>query len=338
MSPQSWLNRVWYADAQPPWWLKPPAALYGAVLRFRRALYQSGFRRRVRLNRPVVVVGNLSVGGTGKTPLVCWLTERLQARGFKPGVVLRGYGGALKEPRLLQERDEAALVGDEAVLLRRRTGRPVAVGRDRPAAAALLLSAGCDVIIADDGLQHYALERDCEIAVIDAARRFGNGYLLPAGPLREPKPRLTQVDAVVVNGGGAEFSPVPAFTMHLQGDEAAALSTGAHKALREFAGVKVHAVAGIGNPQRFFDLLSGYGIEVTPHPFADHAALRSSDIDFPDDWPVLMTEKDAVKCAHIAGPQHWYVPVSAHFEPAAEGALLDIVQHAVDSFDAAQRS
>jgi tetraacyldisaccharide 4'-kinase len=273
------------------------------------------------------VVGNLSVGGTGKTPLVCWLVARLTDLGFKPGVVTRGYGGSFGSVRLIDSFDDPRVVGDESILLARRTGAPVAIGRDRPAASQLLVNAGCDVVVSDDGLQHYALARDCEIVVIDGDRLFGNGRLLPAGPLRENRSRLAAADAVVVNGGRALLGG--ALSMRLEAKRALSLIGGAVKRLDEFAGHSVHAVAGIGNPQRFFNMLRARGIEVTGHPLPDHARLQASDISFADGRPVLMTEKDAVKCELIAGPQHWYVPVTASFTGAESDALLKIVTEAI---------
>ena len=325
MSVQSWLNDIWYERAAPPWWLLPLSLIYGAVVGSRRHFY--AMRKPNRVSLPVVVVGNLSVGGTGKTPLVCWLVARLADLGFKPGVVTRGYGGSSGSIRLAAPSDPPGVVGDESVLLARRSGVPVAIGRDRPAASQLLVNAGCDVIVSDDGLQHYALARDCEIVVIDGDRLFGNGRLLPAGPLRENRSRLAAADAVVVNGGRALLGG--ALSMRLEAKRALSLIGGAVKRLDEFAGHSVHAVAGIGNPQRFFNMLRARGIEVTGHPLPDHARLQASDISFADGRPVLMTEKDAVKCELIAGPQHWYVPVTASFTGAESDALLKIVTEAI---------
>lgn len=327
MSVQAWLNGVWYERASPPWWLLPLSLSYGAAAGARRYLYRKQLRKSTRISSPVVVVGNLSVGGTGKTPLVCWLTTRLRELGFKPGVVTRGYGGSSADVRLVDSSADPNIVGDESLLLARRTGAPVAIGRDRPAAAQLLVNAGCDVVVSDDGLQHYALARDCEIVVVDGQRRFGNGRLLPAGPLRESQARLRRVDAVVVNGGRAPLEG--ALSMRLEANDALSLIGGASKTLQEFAGLSVHAVAGIGNPERFFNMLRGYGIEVVGHPLPDHARLQAADISFPDGRPVLMTEKDAVKCAGLAGSQHWYVPVTACFDSGESKVLLDIVIRAV---------
>jgi tetraacyldisaccharide 4'-kinase len=323
MSVQSWLNRIWYDRASPPWWLLPLSLLYGIASGSRRFLYTQHVRRPSRISCPVIVVGNLSVGGTGKTPLVCWLVAHLIELGYKPGVVTRGYGGSASTVRRISASDDPNLVGDESVLLARRTGAPVAIGRDRPAAAQLLMSCGCNVIVSDDGLQHYALARDCEVVVIDGDRRFGNGWLLPAGPLREPPGRLKTADAIVVNGGRALLND--ALSMKLEAKNAVALQGGAVQSLSALAGKSIHAVAGIGNPERFFNMLRSRGIEVGGRPLDDHARLKPMDIEFGDDKLVLMTEKDAVKCAAFAGPQHWYVPVTAYFEAGESGRLLDIV-------------
>jgi tetraacyldisaccharide 4'-kinase len=327
MSAQSWLNRIWYERAAPPWWMLPLSVIYGAAVSARRSLYANRWRKSIRVSCPVIVVGNLSVGGTGKTPLVCWLVARLADIGMKPGVLTRGYGGSSRSVRLVESSDDPDVVGDEPLLLKRRTGVRVAAGRDRPAAAQLLVNAGCNVIVSDDGLQHYALARDCEVVVIDGDRRFGNGWLLPAGPLRETRARLGSADAVVVNGGRALLEG--AFSMRLEARNAVALIDGGAIPLKALAGTHVHAIAGIGHPERFFNMLRAHGIEVAGRPLADHARLQPKDIDFADDWPVLMTEKDAVKCATIADHRHWYVPVSACFEDGESTMLLDIVAQCI---------
>ncbi len=273
------------------------------------------------------MVGNLTVGGTGKTPLVMWLAQQLAQRGLRPGIVTRGFGGSAREARMAGPADDAAVIGDEALLMVRRTGLPVAVGRDRPAAAQVLIDAGCDVIVSDDGLQHLALPRVCEIAVIDAERGFGNGALLPAGPLRDAPARLDAVDAVVVNGAGSYAGR--GYAMRLKADRAIARLGGAARPLGEFAGASVHAIAGIGNPERFFSMLRSCGIRVTPHALDDHAPIQSADVSFGDDNAVLMTEKDAVKCpAPGTGPQ-WVVPVDVVFTDADAAALLQVVTRTI---------
>ncbi|HEY9111987.1 MAG TPA: tetraacyldisaccharide 4'-kinase [Rhodanobacteraceae bacterium] len=309
MSKPDLLQRRWYQDRLPPWWTLPLATLYGGVSGLRRALYRHGGLRARKLPVPVVVVGNIVAGGAGKTPLTIALVGALRARGFKPGVVSRGYGGTARAPMLLDTHPDAAVVGDEPALIRMRTSVPVAIGVDRCAAARLLLDQGVGVVVADDGLQHYALARDIEICVVDGARRFGNGRLLPAGPLREPISRLREVDFVVCNGAGPDVGEIP---MRLALAAAVALADpAATRPLVAFAGQRVHAVAGIGHPPRFFDALRASGIGVTGHPFADHHRYTISDLDFGDGLPVLMTEKDAVKCRRFAQPHWWSVPVTA---------------------------
>jgi tetraacyldisaccharide 4'-kinase len=334
MSVQSKLTEIWYGGSRPPWWLLPLSTIYGVASRLRRSAYARQWRRSTPLTSPVIVVGNLSVGGTGKTPLVCWLAVRFAGLGFRPGIVTRGYGGSSRRARLVQASDDPNTAGDEAIMLARRTGVPIAIGRDRPAAAQLLINAGCDLIVSDDGLQHYALARDCEIIVVDGERRFGNGRLLPAGPLREVPRRLKEADAVVVNGGpaviGGHVSLAGALRVRLEAMNAIALRYGTPKPLSEFSGKSVHAIAAIGNPQRFFTMLQSLGINVIAHALPDHARLRADDISFADDLPVLMTEKDAVKCTEIAGPHHWYVPVNVAFDDGDAEALQSIVARSIE--------
>src|SRR5258708_3115127 len=327
MSVQSWLNPIWYQPPPAPGWLLPLSLIYGAAAGSRRYLYAKRLRKSIRVPLPVVVVGNLSVGGTGKTPLVCWLVARLTDIGFKPGVVTRGHGGSSGNVRLVDSFDDPNVVGDESILLALRTGAPVAIGRDRPAASPLLVNAGRDVVLSDDGLQHYSLARDCEIVVIDGDRRFGNGWLLPAGPLRETPARLAAADAIVVNGGRALLEG--ALSMRLEAKGALSLIGRISKALDEFARSSVHAIAGIGNPERFFNMLRAHGIEVLGHPLPDHAHLHSADISFTDQRPALMTENHAAQSQRIAGPHHWYVPVTASFDGGESNVLLDIVTQAI---------
>lgn len=325
----AWLNGVWYEGAPSRWWLKPLSATYGAVSALRRFAYRRRLLPSAPLPCPVIVVGNLTAGGTGKTPLVCWLTEQLSRSGLRPGVVTRGHGGSSRAPRLILPTDRAEVVGDEAVLLARRSRVPVAIGRNRPAAAQLLINADCDVIVSDDGLQHYALARDCEIVVVDGERRFGNGRLLPAGPLREGQWRLRRADAIVINGGSGEAEREGALRMRLLATGAVSIKYGTVKQLREFAGQRVHAIAAIGNPARFFATLRAAGIDAIEHPLPDHAALKLDDISFADDLAVLMTEKDAVKCSEIAGPDHWYIPVNVAFAPGDSEKLRGIALAAI---------
>jgi tetraacyldisaccharide 4'-kinase len=313
-SADSFLQRVWY-DREAQWLsfsLLPLSWVFGLVVACRRAGYRLGLLRRVRVSRPVVVVGNVTVGGTGKTPFTIWLATLLQAKGMRVGIVLRGYGGESSHwPRDVNSDSAPQEVGDEAVLLASRTAAIVVAGPDRVAAARRAIELGAEIVLSDDGLQHYRLERDREIVVIDGYRGVGNRRLLPAGPLREPVSRLAQADLRVVSwrdGSPRPLTPVAATIQACaQLVTATALVGGETRPLAAFKGTRVHAVAGIGHPQQFFTALQQLGIEVAPHPLPDHARLTAADIRFPDDLPVLMTEKDAVKCAGLADHRHWAV-------------------------------
>ncbi|WP_455210352.1 tetraacyldisaccharide 4'-kinase [Kaarinaea lacus] len=304
------IEKVWYESNPISVLLIPLAWLFCLMVIVRRFFYRAGILTAKKLSVPVIVVGNITVGGTGKTPLVVAMVDHLKNQGFKPGVVSRGYGGrATRWPQTVDECSDPAMVGDEAVLLARRCKCPMSVGPDRPHAARVLLDKhDCDVIISDDGLQHYALHRDIEVVVIDGARRFGNKRCLPAGPLREPIQRIAEVDFVVANG--VAQCDETEMTLHMQA--ARNLNEVQVKMdLTKFVDQPVHAVAGIGNPQRFFLQLKNMGIKVIEHPFKDHYKYSASDIMFDDELPVLMTEKDAVKCLAFAQGNHWYVPVVA---------------------------
>lgn len=318
--------------------LAPLAAIFGVVAALRRALYRHRVLAVVRLPVPVVVVGNIAVGGTGKTPLVAALAAALAARGFRPGCVSRGYGRRERPgaPAALRVGPGASAddIGDEPLLLARR-GIPVAVGRDRAAAARLLLAGtpACDVVIADDGLQHYRLARDVEIAVVDGERGLGNGWLLPAGPLREPSTRLADVDAVVVNGAiaGRGDWPDDAFLMTLVAGPLRRVDGAAGLADVATLGRRIRAVAGIGNPSRFFAGLRAVGFDPVGHPFPDHHRFVAADLAFGDRLPVVMTEKDAVKCSTFADERCWYLPVEAELDPA----LVSLVEERLRGSQAA---
>lgn len=313
------MNRVWYEGGRAPLWLRLAARLFGAIGVLRGGMYRRGLLHRRRLSVPVVVVGNLTVGGTGKTPLTAALARLLVQQGRKPGIASRGHGRRSKSLRMVRADSTWQQVGDEPLMLHRRAGVPVCVAARRSEAAHALMAIGCDVILCDDGLQHLSLARDLEIAVIDGARGFGNGQLLPAGPLRESVDRLSQVGLLVINGEPcAALAPLArrALRMDLVGDKAMPVTAGGQpRPLSAFAATPVHAIAGIGNPGRFFAQLRAAGLQVIEHAFADHHAFTADDLRLPDGLPVLMTEKDAVKCGAFAEDRHWYVPVEARFAP-----------------------
>jgi len=322
------LERLWYEESPGAALLAPLSWAYGAVSGLRRRAYRAGWLRPRTVTRPVVIVGNLTIGGTGKTPLTIYLAQQLLAARLKVGIVSRGYGRHGAGARSVQADSDWRDVGDEPLILARRTGCPTLVAADRVGAARTLIARGAEVILADDGLQHLALRRDCGIVVIDGSRGFGNGRLLPAGPLREPPEALAHADLVVVNGDpthaslGAAGLPAGALRMKLVAQPAVRLDgRGVPCELGAFRGRRVHAVAGIGNPQRFFRELGAHGIEVLAHPFPDHHPFTARELAFSDDLPVLMTEKDAVKCTPFANARLWCVPVSAAFSEADARAL-----------------
>jgi len=309
----------WYRRGALAWLLWPASLLFGFLVFCRKLLYQIRVLPSEHPGIPVIVVGNLVAGGSGKTPLVLWIAELLKSKGRSPAIVSRGYGARLDAPRAATIASEAAEVGDEPILLARRSGCPVWVGADRRRTIEALRAQHpeVDVVILDDGLQHYRLRRDLEIAVVDA-RGFGNGFLLPAGPLREPASRLASVDAVVSNG-----SAVKGFAMQLEGETLHRMTDSRERqSVRAFAGQKVHAVAGIGQPNRFFLHLARLGAKPIPHPFPDHHPFRARDLEFGDQAPVLLTEKDAVKLRHAARPNWWVLPVTARLDPAFGDWLL----------------
>jgi len=327
------LQRMWY-DRHAAWFsllLLPLSWLFRLVVAARRAAYRIGLLSSIRVARPVVVIGNITVGGTGKTPFTIWLAEQLQRKRKRVGIVLRGYGGSSDHwPRDVDQDSAPQEVGDEAVLLAKRTAAIVVAGPDRVAAARRAIERGAEIVLSDDGLQHYRLARDREIVVIDGRRGVGNRRMLPAGPLREPVSRLAQADLRVVSwrdGSARPLTPVPATIQACARlTQAVALIGGETRSLDAFKGTRVHAVAAIGNPQQFFAALQEIGIEVAPHPMPDHAQPTADDIRFPDQLPVLMTEKDAVKCHAIADQRHWAVGMDvmvSEQDAAAVHAMLD---------------
>lgn len=326
----NWLQRVWYGGAKSGLILLPLSGLYWLLTSIRSLLYHYDVLETHAAPAPVVVVGNITAGGTGKTPTVLWLVEELRARGFSPGIVSRGYGGSRSGTSMRVDPDsDASVVGDEPVLLARRAQCPVAVDADRVRAAEMLVEDGVNVIIADDGLQHRRLQRNFEICVIDGTRGLGNRHLLPAGPLRESPRRLDHIDLVLMNGGERG---TPAYRFELVASDASRLNASLARPLSGFRGKTVHAVAGIGNPQRFFDLLREQGIQVIEHSFPDHAAIRISDLNFSDDFDVFMTEKDAVKLGRNLADKFWFVPVEFKMDADISAALIERIivrlQHA----------
>lgn len=301
--------------------LLPLSWIFRAAVALRHFLYRVGLKKTVNFSVPVIVVGNITVGGTGKTPLVMWLANLLKKEGYHPGIVSRGYGGKKQLiPRWVDLNTDPQEVGDEAVLLAKRSQSPVVVCADRVAAVKTLLSkTHCDVVLSDDGLQHYRLGRYIEIAVIDSDRRFGNGCLLPAGPLREDKKRLKAVDFVIEHGKAKQGM----LSMHLMGNHLA--SVGDSQGQMRIDSLKnktVHAVAGIGHPERFFSYLRNKGLRIIEHVFPDHYLYCSADFNFMDSLPVIMTEKDAVKCKKFADERFWYLPVDVEIDKVFQVALL----------------
>ncbi|NIE73820.1 tetraacyldisaccharide 4'-kinase [Pantoea sp. Ap-967] len=317
------LLAAWYAGHPALALLRPLEALYRRVVTRKRARFLSGQSPSYRAPVPVIVVGNITVGGTGKTPMILWLIEHCRRQGLKVGVVSRGYGAKPPHfPWRVEASQPAAQAGDEPLLIVQRSGVPLVIDPDRSAAVqALLASEPVDLILCDDGMQHYRLARDLELVLVDAARGLGNGRCLPAGPLREPAERLQEADAVLFNGASADSAE--GFAFRLQPSVLVNLRSGERRALDHFpAGQRLHAVAGIGNPQRFFNTLLGLNWQPVPHPFADHAQFSAERLAFSPALPLVMTEKDAVKCRAFAADDWWYLAVEAQPTPAF-GAWFD---------------
>ncbi len=319
-------EKVWPQRGVWAWCLFPLSLLYVAVISIRRALYYSGILPIQSWSTPVIVVGNINVGGSGKTPLVIHIVEQLHQQGWQPGVVTRGYGAGAKQwPQFVDARSDARYSGDEPVMIAKRTGCPVMVDPDRANAVTTLLAmGGVDIVISDDGLQHYRMGRDVEVVVIDGQRRGGNGWCLPAGPLREPWGNRKDADLIVCNGGQPEPGE---FAMRLLPRAAINLADrNQSRPLAEFSGLTVHAVAGIGAPQRFFDMLADNGLTVTPHAFPDHHRFDPRDFMVFKEQPVLMTAKDAIKCQRFATDSMWMVPVEIEIDPEFMVQLTKLLQ------------
>lgn len=332
------IEKVWFKNHHAKYWLVPLllplTGIFYLVSIVRRFFFRLGLFKSYKIDVPVIVVGNISVGGNGKTPVVIHLVELVKILGFKPGVISRGYGGKADiYPYLLNENSTTQQAGDEPILLYQRCGIPVVVGADRVANAQKLIDQGCDIVISDDGLQHYRLQRDIELIIVDAKRLFGNGLLLPSGPLREGFWRLKKADLVIYNGEG--FPPSSNTThqsllMTLVGNELINIKSGEKRSLADFfqQGRSVNAIAGIGEPQRFFDTLQSLGFDLVRHQgFIDHKDFTLNDFtQFKTDLPLLMTEKDAVKCHEFVQKNWWYLPVSAQFSTQDEQALLQCIK------------
>lgn len=286
----------------------PFSLLFSLIISVRRFLYRHDYLHRYQASVPVIVVGNITVGGTGKTPMVIWLAKVLRARGLRPGIVSRGYGGMThSSPILVKSTHEAHHVGDEVLLLQQRTNCPIVVCPNRVKSVQFLLQmTDCDIVISDDGLQHYALKRDVEIVMVNGDRRFGNRYVLPSGPLREPIKRLNEADFVVVSGGKADdgyqfnMSKVHIYPLHQP-------LTQVH--FSHFVQQPIHAVAGIAHAERFFSLLEKKGLTILRHPFPDHHAFKTEDLQFNDAYYILMTEKDAVKCQRFVNTRCFVISI-----------------------------
>lgn len=329
MSLDHGLQRVWYGPTCLGLPLLPLAWVFGVLIALRRLLYRAGILKTHRIDVPVVVVGNITVGGTGKTPVAAWIAHQLKMRGHRVGVVLRGYGGTHRgAPCKVLLSDNPTIVGDEALLHARRGAEIVVIGADRVAAAELARREGAEVIVCDDGLQHVRLERDVEIAVVDGVRGLGNGRLLPAGPLREPASRLESVHAIVQTERGEVSRPIEArgplqVTARMQLGEAVRLTTGERRPLESLRTMNdLHAVAAIGHPEAFFAALRSAGLQFTEHALRDHSALDRGSLPFPPQATVLMTEKDAVKCHAIRQPDWWWVDLEVSLDRTDAAALL----------------
>ena len=321
------LQYHWYRITPLHLFLLPISLLFRALATLRRTLYLSRILTSKKLAVPVIVIGNISAGGTGKTPLTLALAQQLIRHGRHPLIVSRGHGGSAQQPQRVTPDNDVRQVGDEPLLMARRNLCPVWIGKDRAATAQAALQANpqCDVVLCDDGLQHYRLRRDVEIAVIDGTRGFGNGFMLPAGPLREPVLRLQTVDAVVMNGGEASTGQ---YAMYLSGEIFYNLLVpGKTVTATELRKLRCHAVAGIGHPQRYFRHLAALGLNIVEHAFPDHYPYRATDLSFADCDALLLTEKDAVKCSAFADERYWVLRVEARIDPALTDHILRKIAH-----------
>ena len=324
------LDYYWYSQNAIAWLLLPLSWLFCAIVIIRRSLYRSKILASSKLQRPVIVIGNITVGGTGKTPLLIALCELLKERGYNPGVISRGYttntgSGVIDGVHQVNGKDTAEQVGDEPLLIVQRTHCPVVVGQNRAAAGRYLLDNNpCDIVLSDDGLQHYKLQRDIELAVVDSSRKFGNGFCIPAGPLREPVKRLDSVDIVVTHNTGVAGDNDAVFELFFE--NLTNIYTSETRTLEEFKSSKCHAVAGIGHPRRFFNQLKSSGMDIIEHAFPDHYSYKIDDLAFGDDSPIIMTEKDAVKCRNLGLENIWAIPVTARLSKSLESRILASIE------------
>ena len=304
------IEKVWHSKNIFSLLLFPLSLIYISIIYLRRTLYQLGLISITKINAPTIVVGNIVAGGTGKTPLVIWLAKYFKGKGFLPGIVSRGYGGKyLSNIELVKPTSNPLLVGDEPVIIARNTNCPVVVAKKRAKGAKELVEKyNCNIILCDDGMQHYSLARDIEIAVIDGQRRFGNNYCFPAGPLREPKNRIFKADLIVskYNARACEHKMDYTYNQLVSLNELPKTIP-----VSDLHGMTVHAIAGINNPDHFFSYLRSHKLELIIHKFPDHYSFTKDDVRFDDNFPVVMTEKDAVKCLNYSSDKHWYVPISA---------------------------
>ncbi len=316
-----YIQHSWYKQSKITFFLKPLSWLFCYIVWLRKNLYQFNILKSYRLNVPVIIVGNITVGGNGKTPLVIWLADKLKQSGYRPGIISRGYGGLAKKwPQQVRPDSDPLVVGDEAIVISRRTSCPMAVGPNRvETGRALVKYSNCDIVISDDGMQHYRLKRDIEIAVVNNSSKFGNGFCLPAGPLREPISRLELVDFIVSNGGDNKDT----YNMWYKGNTLHSLRANETINLTEFENKNVHAVAAIANPEQFFLNLQKYNIELIKHVFLDHYSFSAKDLLFDDDLPIIMTEKDAVKCHRFNIKNCWYLPIECEISNSLELSILN---------------
>ncbi len=322
--------------------LLPLSWLFGLIVAVRRFAFTKRWFPTTRIRVPVVVVGNITVGGTGKTPFTMWLAQKLIDRGFRVGIVLRGYGGKSTEwPQRVEADSDWRIVGDESVLIASQVKDAIVVADpDRVRAAQQAVELGADIIVSDDGLQHYRLQRDVEILVVDEQRQFGNGHLLPAGPLREPVSRSQSVDLCVISRRSEGLKQAENSAMHRSAGLSGMLATATLQHARNlrdnrsvdldsFRGAHVHAIAAIGHPGAFFNALRARGLDVREHAYRDHAELTAADITFADGAPVLMTQKDAVKCSTFASDRHWSVPLELELSSTDTELITSMIERII---------